>query len=597
MFRFAPNHLGKYRRTIIISSLLWATLCLNFGLIQAQSPSPVTAQVDRTTLAANETFILTVEVNTSGSNAEQPAIPAMSDFQVVGTSSSTQMSIINGAVSSKQVYQYRLQPLKTGTLTVAPINIRLNGQTYQTDAISIEVSPANITPPNPNQPAPGATELNGQDIYVEAEVDNPAPYPGEQITYTFRFYQANGPMAQARYVAPPFNGFWIETQPDQKQFTSQIAGRIYHVAEVQTILFPTRVEPLTIEPASAVVRGRFLSPDAQLSTEPVTVNVQPLPDGAPAGFQDAVGQFSLKAEINSPVAEVNEPVTLRVILSGQGNLNTLPDPIWPTMTDWRTFDSQATVETRLEDGNLVGNRTFEWVLIPEKAGTLTIPPITYPYFNPQTESYETLTTDPIDVSITPLETELPPVPDLLGSQKTAVTQIGTDIRHLKPAPTMLATANAPLTAKPPYWFGWLLPVLLGLGHTSWRWHRQRQASNTAAIRRANAYKKAINTLHQLKQQPTDAYASAGQILNKYLTDKLNQPTTGLTQTALCQRLAQHHIPQNLRDHVTDQLQKVEMGRFAPHSQAERQTSRFLRDLEALLGELEEAFQTEPAKMK
>ncbi|MEM7343393.1 MAG: BatD family protein [Chloroflexota bacterium] len=569
----------------LIPLLLTLVVLLSPQVGLAQGQSPIVATVDRTTLSLNETFVLTIKVTLTQGNAPQPVIPDMQDFRLVGNSSSTQVSIINGNMTQSQTYQYRLQPVKAGVLIIAPIGLTLNGQTYQTDPIEIVVAQqqqGQSTSPI----APGQSQLTGQNLFVEAEVDNPTPYPGQQLTYTFRFYQANTP-GRASYVAPTFNGFWIEQQPNQNQYTQQTAGRIYHVAEVQTILFPTRVEPLTITPAKVSVRGSLFSPETELVTDAVLVDVQPLPDGAPDGFQDAVGQFTIQANIDSQQAELNEPVTLRLTLAGIGNMNTLPDPIWPDMINWRTFDSQATVQTNIQDGQFGGTRTVEWVLIPEKAGSLTIPPISYVYFDPGKGSYETISTQAIDIEVQPAEEDIPPPPTLPGTQKTAIEQIGSDIRHIKPAPATLPIVGTRATDRSGYWLAWLLPVLLIVGYAGWRWKDRYQKSSYSTTRKAKAYKVASKALSQVEQDSPDLYSRVGQIIMTYLSAKLDSPVAGLTHTALGDLLINQAVPQPIVDDTALLLEKVEAGRFAPSTQHNPQRQRFLRDVEALLSELED----------
>jgi len=215
----------------------------------AFAQSPVIAEVDRNQLSTGET--LTLSITVSGGNAQPPEMPMLDGFQIVGTSRSSQTSIINGNISSQAVYYYMLQPIQSGTLTIPGIPVVVNQQTYVTQPITVEVSQGAApsasqqnAPINPTEPT--SEEFNGQEVFVEAEVDNPAPFVGEQITHTFRFYRAINLLGQPAYEGPSFSGFWNESETQQVDYDVTIGNRVYRVVELSTKLFPTSVGEFTI---------------------------------------------------------------------------------------------------------------------------------------------------------------------------------------------------------------------------------------------------------------------------------------------------------------------------------------------------------------
>ena len=310
----------------ILIPIVLAVLVLPWlGAGSAQAQSPVLAEVNRTSLTTDETLSLTVTV-TGGSivNAPQPSLPSLKGFNIVGRSSSSQISIVNGDMSSLVVYVYRLQPYEAGDLVIEPISVSIDGQTYSTQPITVRVSQGNGAPPSapaaPSVPsrqaqpqaAPPARELAGQDFYVEAIVDDARPYVGQQVVYTFRFYQAANLWEQPQYEGPTFTGFWSEHQGEQVDYRIQAAGRVYQVTELSSILFPSMVGPVTIDPARLTIPGGFFSRGQTLQTHPVELDVQPLPANAPQGFNGAVGQYVMRVgkavsttrldvEIESPI--------------------------------------------------------------------------------------------------------------------------------------------------------------------------------------------------------------------------------------------------------------------------------------------------------
>ena len=596
-------------RTKLVTPIILALLVLPFagiGTAWAQGPGPIHAEVDRTALSTGETVLLTITASsTSILDAPRPNLPALAGFNIVGTSTSSQISIINGATTSQVVYLYQLQPYETGELVIEPITLTLNGQTYSTQPIAVQVSQGSSAPapasapasaaasPSSNaQPAVTSEELSGQDLFVEALVDNPAPYVGEQVTYTFRFYTAVNSWDQPQYTPPAFTGFWSEPQQDQQEYRAQAGRRVYRVTELRTILFPSVVGPVTIDPARLVIPGGFFSRGQTLQTKPVELNVQPLPPGAPESFAGAVGQFSLEAKMDAASGAVNEPLTWRVTLHGRGNLNAAPDPAWPEIDGWRSFESEATLHTEVRDGELVGTRTYERLLVPSVQGEHTLPALQYAYFDPATGQYQVIQTEPIAVSIAAGD------PGAAGYQVPAdgnqvpadpgqpAEQLASDIRHLKPVPDSLGVSDEPLAMSGLYWAAWAFPLVGAAGFFAWQ-RRQRFLENNLGIARSSqARRKARKALAQARKQNGSALHAAGQILTAYLADKLNRPVAGLTHQALAGLLTERGLQADLIERVDVLLVTSELGRFAPGADEPGHTRSLLQEVDTLIAALE-----------
>ncbi|MCJ7624050.1 MAG: BatD family protein, partial [Anaerolineaceae bacterium] len=431
----------------------------------AQDEPPLTVDVDRTSLSTSETLTLTISVTTRSISlkAPQPELPSLDGFNVVGSSTSSQISIINGEISTQTTYYYLLQPYQTGEVVIEPVTLAIGGQTYQSDPITIQVTEGVSTPPQITQDETNAPDgLSGQDFYVEADVDNLTPYMGESVIYTFRFYQSTNLYNQPFYAPPSFTRFWSEEQAGQSQYTTEINSRAYRVTELTTILFPTSSGPTTIEPATLTIRGSILDPDKNLVTDPIRLEVRPLPVEAPDGFNGAVGQFSIAAQMDVTEGKVNEPITLTVTISGSGNIHNLPDPTWVEIPAWRSFESQATINAAIESDGVTGSRIYERLLVPGEAADFTIPAVDYIFFDPHLAEYITISTEPIPVSISPGEAEDTST-IIIGNDKETVELLASDIRHIKSVPTALDTARKPLTAQVIYWLAWVLPLLVIAG--------------------------------------------------------------------------------------------------------------------------------------
>jgi len=557
--------------------------------------SPISATVDRARLSLDEQVTLTVTVTGDFLNIPNPDLSQLQDFVVVSSSTSTQVSIVNGQMSSQKIFIYRLQPLTEGTLTIGPLSLTVGGQLYQTDPIEVEVvaggSPV-VPPGSPPPDADAPDTLSGQDYFVEAEVSNPNPYLGQQIISIFRIYQAvQFPPGQPDYQPPDFTDFWSSEILSQPHYNTQAAGRSYLVIEIQTALFPATLGTLTIRPGNLVIPGGFLNPDIRLETNPVTVKVRPLPENAPNNFSGAVGQYQINASLNAQETKVNEPVTLVVSIEGSGNVETLTEPTLPELPGWRLFESQASTTVETGGGKMSGTRSFERLIVPGQPGEQQIPPISFSYFDPQSEGYKTVSTQPIPITVLPDDSAQIPlnIPDEAGDGQPG-SMILTDIRHIKPVPTSLNSAfDFSFVGWTLYGVGWVVPALAVAGLYVWQRHKRRLAEDTAYARDLRAQSTALKILADATQANVDRPAApAGRALLGYISDKLNTPTAGLTNQGLIDLLREAGLPANLLEQTETLLHKIDIGRFAPTTEGAGQsliaeTRQLIKALEKSMG--------------
>lgn len=581
--------LKLYRPAIIITFLL--SLLLWGGGDMALAQNPIQAEVDRSTLSVDEQLTLRVTVTGETLNIPSPDVSALQDFAVVGSSTSTQVSIINGQMTSQGVYIYRLQPLNTGQLTIPPVTIVIDGQTYQTDPISVEVTSGgqqNLPLPEDFPKAEAPNTLAGQNLFVEAEVDNPTPYLNQQVIYTFRFYQAiDYPLnfrGRLDYRAPSFTDFWSHTVLSQPHYTTTAAGRTYTVTEIRTALFPAGLNTITIEPARLIVPGGLLNPDIVLETEPINIEVQSLPDGAPDNFKGAVGQFELRAFLDKEQGRVNDTLKLIFEIEGAGNINALTEPQLPELPDWRLFESQASTSLDAQEDRVYGARRFERLIVPGKPGDYTIPPISFSYYDPEAKAYRVAQSEPIAVTILPDENA--PLDEVVsGSQPVAA--LG-DIRTIKPVPASLNNnLDFSATGRVVYWSCWILPVFIVGAVWIFQTQRQRLMTDTAYARHLRARRLAHKILAEAGHGQVDEYSLVQRALLGYLSDKLNRPTTGLTTAGLVALLEQQQLDVALIDRIKAILSQIEISRFAPIAKDTGQS--LVAETKQLINDLEKAF--------
>ncbi len=251
------------------------------------------------------------------------------------------------------------------------------------------------------------TASGDSDTFVEAAVDNVNPSQGEQLTYVFRYFQAVDALqlptmlvGQPDYQAPEFSNFWAEGEIEQSSTQTQLNGRTYNVSELRTHIFPTTAGTITIEPARLILYGFPGEPDRVLETLPVTIAARALPEGAPDSFAGAIGDYSLTANVDRTTATPNDPITLQLRLTGEGNVRMAPAPLLPDLPNWRVQERSNEVEIEVVEGRVRGTRTIDLLLSPAAgAASITVPPIEYAFFNPATGAYATTLSEPIALTL------------------------------------------------------------------------------------------------------------------------------------------------------------------------------------------------------
>lgn len=539
---------------LLVFGLLWLLLA---GGVQAQD-EPLVVTVDRTEVTTDD--VITLKISVSGGSVGSPELPEMPAFALVGRSQSSQMSIVNGVVSAGATYTYRLQPVQTGTVVIEGITAVIDNQSYTADPITITIT-AGVRPTLPPGVDPGVAELTSLGMFMEASVDNPAPYVGEQLLYNMRIFHPSNTVLYVPYKLPNFGGFWSQ-DTSETTYVEQRQGRDLRVIDVATALFPQAAGEVVIGAAALELPGAEAVDG--LHTEPVVVQVKPLPEPRPAGFRGSVGEFELQTAVDKSTVAVGEAIKLQVLLRGAGNIPALAAPDLPTIPGWRAFDLTQQTQSEMRNGRLVGARLYEQIWVPEVGGDVVIPPVEYVYFDPERESYETLRSEPIAVTVmgegvaaAPVATAVPvaTAADAAAGAEPVVDQSA--VRGLKGVALGGETAVV-FSMRQGYWLLWLLPPLLAGSWVGWeRW----QATKAAVPRRKRAFANAQRRLKEGAQLPPEELSQ--RVLLGYLSDKLEQPIAGLpqqTQLALLQAqgLADERVAQ-----VGNLLRRLETERFSP----------------------------------
>lgn len=371
----------------------------------------VTARVDENELTLDDYILLRLSVK---GTRDKPDLSIIPDFNVQSRGSSSQVSIINGQISSTIEYNYLLYPKKTGSFTLGPFYLKDKSRTVESNKINISVTKAS------------SSDSPSKDVFVVAEVDNERPYVYEQIVYVFKFFRAVKIAEASLTGRPSFEGFIKEELGDENQYQKIINGKQYVVTEIKYALFPTKTGVLEISPStlkcSVVVQKRRNSNrfnnsffddsffgfsetiSKVLRTESVKVMVQPLPaDGRPSGFKGLVGNFEMTSSLSLNKVKKGESVTLTINISGTGNLKNNQNVAIGSLQNFKVYDDKPFFEPKIINGKAGGSLVIKKALVPLVEGELQIPRISIPYFNPVSRRYEKAVTGPYIMDVQPLK--------------------------------------------------------------------------------------------------------------------------------------------------------------------------------------------------
>src|SRR5207247_4033328 len=377
---------------------------------------------------------------------------------------------------------------------IPPLGLLVNGQTYRTESIDVEVIPGGGagTPGNrPSPPAGGDGERGGPGrapgparpqqepagtpvVRVIADVDTAAAYIGQQVTLRVLLDTQTEILNLGMKDTPTFPGFWaeeIKLPENLEQRRVQRGPESYsEYTLMKRALFPTGSGTLTIPGMTHQIQVRrrsqdpiesfFFTPTETLTrrTEPIVIHVQPLPAAQrPEGFSGAVGNFTLSVTADRKESQVNDAVGVKVKVAGEGNLNAVNALPLPDLSDFKQYAPKVSASTSVADDRLLGEKVWDYVLIPLAPGSQAIPPVRFSFFDPKAAVYRSIASPaiPIEVARGPEGSAGGPGRGVVQSD---VRQLRRDIHFIKQAPDGLMDRSRPFYRS--RWFAVLilLPV-------------------------------------------------------------------------------------------------------------------------------------------
>jgi hypothetical protein len=579
----------------------------------------VTATVSTDTVGVQDQFQLTVTiVGDDTSQAQTPRLPTFQGFKVVaGPSVSTQFQWINGQSSSSKSYIYILLPDKEGQFTIDPIEVKVGSRTFRTKPISVRVTAASRAPATaplaktlPSDPL-GIDDLGrrgqpaGEEVTVAAELDRPAVFTGQQVTLSYHLYTQVNVTGLQLQENPPLTGFWVENlEVPSKPIPGRrvINGKEYldYVVKKQA-LFPNAAGKLKIPSSTFAISvkstgdlfGFFAQADTVYrKTREITLEVKPLPEkNRPEGFHDAVGSYALAGETDKSTAATGDAVALRIKLSGKGNLKAIPELPLPAMPDLSIYSSKHEDSVHPVDGDLIGGeKVWEYVIVPKVPGDHVIPALSFTYFDPEHQTYETVSTPSLPLSVTRGSDNGNSLGGLSGIQKQQLTRQGTDINFIKLSGESFEADQKPIYRSPWFYLLGAMPLLFNIGAYLHQRQRARQSGDATLMRGRKARRTAWRRLHRAEaagqSAPRHFYDQAAAALAGYLEDRFNLPGIAVTADSLERTMDERRIAPEIVRQTMAALQECDFGRFVSASAAPERRKALADQIRRIIDSLE-----------
>ena len=524
------------------------------GSTFADSPS-VTAVLSNSEIVVGETVELQIKVTGPG-DAQPPEEISVDGLEIHATGQSRQFEIHNFATSSSVTYNYTILPLRDGRFTIPSQTVRAGGKLLRTPELILNVAdaPGRSSSARPSRGTQSQSVSAGDLLFAELIVPKKVAYVGEIVPVQIRM--GFDPRVRPRLIEPPEitgQGFTAQKLQQSGQSSETINGRPYDVVTYKTAIAAARAGKFEIGPVKAkaqviVPRRRsaprsrspfgfdlddpfsdpfFSNPFAQMGerreveikSEPVALEVKPLPPNAPPSFSGAIGNFVMTTDAQPKSVQVGDPITVTSAISGRGNFDRVNAPVVEDERGWHKYPPSSKFKQDDEVG-ISGTKTFETVLSPNEKKQ-TLPVLALSYFDPAKEQYMTLRSEPIAITVQGgaaatqnVTGSQPPSPSPAIAIAPQRTQKPQDILYQLTDRPATAESFAPLYTRTVFWTAQLIPFLALIGFAGWK-IRGARIDNREARRIAALHHEASELMHKLRHDaasPREYYAEASRIV-------------------------------------------------------------------------------------
>ena len=549
-------------------------------------------------VSTDEIFRVVFTATYEGGKVSDFTPPSFEGLEVLAgpiPSTSTSFQSINGQSSTTHAhsYTYTVRAVQEGKVTLGAASVKIGKETYKTEPRTIEAVKGEV-PDQGSAASGGQRQSAGEDLMLRMSVSKTRAVVGEPVIVTLKLYVQTSAISGFEDVRfPTFDGFWSQEidAPQNIQFVREnYNGKIYNAALLRRyMLLPQQTGALTIDPSELVcllqIRAESTGPRSifddffssyqtirkRVTSEPVTVNVSALPSGAPASFTGGVGSFRMTAGFVSDSVSAHEATSLRVEISGTGNINMVDAPKMQFPADFEAYDIRKTENISTGTSGASGTLTFEYPFIPRAPGVFDIDPVEFTYYDIAAGRYRTLSSGPLRLKVgAGTRTDAAVIPS--GVSKRSVESLGEDIRFISTVPR-LKKAGRMMVSSPAML---IIPVAIVLAAAAvWILLSRSIArrSDVAGTRNRKAMKVARARLKNasafLRQGLYSAfYEELHKALHGYISDKLMLPVADLTRERIGEELRSRGKDEAVIQELSDILDACEYARYAPASGSE-----------------------------
>lgn len=586
-------------------------------------------------VVVGQEFQIIFDVNANASDFTPPDFQGLQVLSGPNTSSSSSFQIINGQTSQSYdiSYSYIVMAEKPGTVHVGTATVTYKGQKYSSNNLQINAikESAKAQASNPNMGSSG--NMNGsqsqqqtsenigtvsnKDVFIRASINNSHPYLGQQVVVTYKIYTRVPVSNLAIDKVASFKGLWsqdlLSNNTTLKQQNEMIDGKQYVVAVIRKLaLIPQQTGKLTVDPLQLqctvqvrIQRSRsggndpfqdfFNDPffnqnvrnvNKTLVSDPVVLHVKPLPQkGQPTDFSGAVGDYHMETSIDKPELNTNDALTLKVIITGKGNLELLAAPKVNFPADFETYDPKVVPNIIKTNDGISGNMEFDYLAIPRNPADVAIKPITFSYFNPTDKKYHTEHSDTIKIKVLQGKGDSGVV--YTGNAQEDIKFLGKDIHHIESGPYDFIKANDYLFGSTMFFVILsVLVLLLFLTIIFWKMKEKRK-SNISLLKNRKANKVARNRLlkaQKLKKGGDDKafYDEIAIALWGYIVDKFNLKQSDLSMDSVKIKLEEKKVSEDTISGFISTLNSIEFARFAPGNTKDKMENIYSEAMDAIM---------------
>ncbi|MDX1767410.1 BatD family protein [Arenibacter troitsensis] len=572
------------KRYISLFSILFLGI-----LSYAQNDEPVTFEMNlsKEVLGINERLRVDFTMNRDGDNFVPP------DFEgfrvLMGPSQSISSSWVNGVRSFSKTYTYTLAPTARGKFTIKQATIVIKGETYKSLPKEVEVTAAVERPDGEKT----VDDVADESLHLVAEISKTSPYLNEAVTVVYKLY-ASPSIDVTNFRAldnPKYNNFWSQDIPVTKYDVQNTTydGKAYRsVILKRVVLYPQKTGELEIEPLSLDVSlqvptnkrdffgGRiFAQTNKTVSAGNRKINVKPLPtEGKPADFSGAVGEFQFSVTSSKTHLNASESLQAKVAINGKGNLKLFEIPSLNLPSSLEVYDPEFNESVRTTLSGMEGNVSNSYTVVPTFKGKYPIPSITFSFFNPKTEKYQTLSSGEIMINV--LEGPTSGAANNTGpisNNKQRVVATGDQFVFNKIKPNLTAISNKYFFGSKSFFLWWLLPVLLIPLAILFGKKREAIASDVEGnkIKRANRLaKKYLSAAKKGLGSKESFYVALEKALHNYLKAKLKIETSEFSKDKIASLLSEKNVDETTKEGFVGLLKNCEMARYSPFSDVQMQ---------------------------